>query len=240
MREPGRSTRAAGAVSPARASARGAARRVAPASRRLFAHDRRLGVRCVAGADEAGRGCLAGPLVVAAVCLEPDRLPPAARRALSDLDDSKRLQPAVRQRLAHVILRVSRQVVVVAASAPTIDRDGLHRTNLRLLRQALGALDPAPDLCLVDGFPLGPDAPAHRAIVGGDRRSACIAAASVIAKVTRDRLMCRGAHPAHPGYGFDAHVGYATAAHREALQALGPSPLHRRSFNSSAFGAAPD
>jgi len=206
-------------------------------SRRLFRHDRRLGLRLVAGADEAGRGCLAGPLVAAAVCLELEALPPAARRALADLDDSKRLAADVRQRLAHVILRVSRQVVVLSASSATIDRDGLHRTNLRLLREAIAALDPEPDACLIDGFRLGPAARAHRAISGGDRTSACIAAASVVAKVTRDRYMCRAAHAAHPGYGFDRHVGYSTPAHRRAIETLGLTPLHRRSFNSAAFAA---
>jgi len=217
-----------------------AGRRPYRPSRRLFVHDRRLGVRLVAGADEAGRGCLAGPLVVAAVCLDLVALPPAARRALADLDDSKRLAPDVRQRLAHVILRVSRQVVVLSASSATIDRDGLHRTNLRLLREALAALDPAPEACLIDGFRLGPEARPHQAIPGGDRTSACIAAASVIAKVTRDRYMCRAAHTAHPGYGFDSHVGYSTPAHRRAIRSLGPTPLHRRSFNSAAFAAFAD
>lgn len=212
-----------------------APRRPSRPSRRLFAFDRRLGEALVAGADEAGRGCLAGPLVVAAVCLDLGAMPPSARRALADLDDSKRLAPVVRQRLAHVILRVSRQVVVVSASAATIDRDGLHRTNLRLLCEAIAALDPAPGACLIDGFRLGPAAPPHRAVTGGDRTSACVAAASVVAKVTRDRFMCGAAHAAHPGYGFDSHVGYATPAHRRAIRALGPSPLHRRSFNSMAF-----
>jgi ribonuclease HII len=202
---------------------------------RLFAHDRAFGAARVGGADEAGRGCLAGPLVVAAVCIDVRNIGRRARLALSDLDDSKRLAPAVRERLAGVILRAAEQVVVQVASPATIDRDGLHRTNLRLLAKALAALDPCPDVCLVDGFRLGPAAPEHRAVVGGDRRSACIAAASVIAKTARDRLMAGPIARAYPDFGFDRHVGYATPDHHAALAAAGLSPLHRRSFQSVAY-----
>jgi ribonuclease HII len=217
-------------VAPARP--RGNGRR--PAAR-LFAHDRALGARRVAGADEAGRGCLAGPLVVAAVCLDLERLTGRGRRSLSDLDDSKRLAPDVRARVAEAVMRQADQVVVLVASAATIDRDGLHRTNLRLLGRALAAIEPCPSICLVDGFRLGPDAPAHRAVVGGDRRSACIAAASVIAKTARDRLMAGPIAAAYPGFGFDQHVGYATPEHHAALRAAGLSPVHRRSFQSVAY-----
>ena len=202
---------------------------------RLFAHDRGFGVRRVAGADEAGRGCLAGPLVVAAVCLDLEGLTPRGRRSLSDLDDSKRLTPDVRERVAGSILRHADQVVVLVASPATIDRDGLHRTNLRLLARALAALEPCPSVCLVDGFRLGPQAPPHRAIVGGDHRSASIAAASVIAKTARDRLMAGPVADAYPVFGFDQHVGYATPEHHAALRAQGLSPLHRRSFQSLAY-----
>jgi ribonuclease HII len=202
---------------------------------RLFAHDRALGERRVAGTDEAGRGCLAGPLVVAAVCLDLEGLSHRARRSLSDLDDSKRLAPDVRARVADAILRHAEQVVVLVAGAATIDRDGLHRTNLRLLARALAALEPCPSICLVDGFRLGPHAPEHRAVVGGDRRSACIAAASVIAKTARDRLMAGPVADAYPGFGFDQHVGYATPEHHAALRAGGLSPVHRRSFQSVAY-----
>ncbi len=205
------------------------------ASARLFAFDRALGASRVAGADEAGRGCLAGPLVVASVCIDLGRLSRSHRLLLTDLDDSKRLSPVVRQRLAAAITRVADQVVVLSASCATIDRDGLHVTNLRLLRRSLELLDPAPDLCLVDGFSLGGAAVEHRAVVGGDRRSACIAAASVVAKTARDRLMTGPAAAAHPGYGFEQHVGYATTAHRAAIREAGPSRLHRRSFASPAF-----
>lgn len=204
-------------------------------SARLFAHDRALGVGRVAGADEAGRGCLAGPLVAAAVCLDLVGLPARARRALGDLDDSKRLAQHVRERLYREIIRHADQVVVVLAGPATIDRDGLHRTNLSLLRQALAGVTPCPDLCLVDGFRLGPAAQAHRAITGGDSRSACIAAASVVAKVTRDRLMAGPVARAHPGFGFETHVGYATPEHHAALRRVGLSPVHRRSFRSVAY-----
>lgn len=207
-------------------------------SARLFAHDRRFGERRVAGVDEAGRGCLAGPLVVAAVCLDLHALTPSGRRALGDLDDSKRLAPEVRERVAAAIMRHAEQVVVLMAGPATIDRDGLHRTNLRLMREALARLRPCPVVCLVDGFRLGPAAPVHHQVVGGDRRSASIAAASVIAKTTRDRLMVGPVHRAYPAFGFDEHVGYATPDHHAALRAAGLSPLHRRSFRSMAYPVA--
>lgn len=205
---------------------------------RLFAHDRALGEPLIAGADEAGRGCLAGPLVAAAVCLDLARLAPRARRSLGGLDDSKRLSPAERGTVAEAVWRHAEQVVVLVASPATIDRDGLHRTNLRLLARALAALDPRPGLCLVDGFRLGAGAPPHRAVVGGDGRSACIAAASVVAKTTRDRLMAGPVAAAHPGFGFEEHVGYATPAHHAAIRAVGLSPQHRRSFQSAAYPPA--
>jgi ribonuclease HII len=207
-------------------------------SARLFAHDRSLGSRRVAGADEAGRGCLAGPLVVAAVCLDLEALGGRGRRALGDLDDSKRLAGPVRERVAAAVMRHAEQVVVLVAGPATIDRDGLHRTNLRLLREALARLAPCPAVCLVDGFRLGPAAPPHRAVVGGDHLSASIAAASVVAKTTRDRLMAGPVDRAYPGFGFASHVGYATPDHHAALRLEGLSPLHRRSFQSSAYPGA--
>ena len=207
------------------------------AARRLLAYDRRLGVRLVAGADEAGRGCLAGPLVAASVCLDVNGLTPSTRRALADLDDSKRIARDVRERLARAIWVIADQVVIALADAPTIDRDGLHRTNLRLLSDVFARLDPMPDVCLVDGFALGPGAVPHRAITGGDRTSAAIAAASVIAKVTRDRVMANVIATSYPQYGFEEHMGYATARHRQAIVRHGPSPVHRRSFASAAYAA---
>jgi ribonuclease HII len=132
------------------------------------------------------------------------------------------------------ILRRARQVAVVSCSPATIDGRGLHRCNLDGLGAALDALRPRPALCLVDGFRLPGYAGDHRAVVGGDGRSAAIAAASVVAKVTRDRLML-SLHDRHPEYGFDRHVGYATTAHRRAIEAHGVCELHRRSFASIAY-----
>jgi len=188
----------------------------------------------VAGADEAGRGCLAGPLVAAAVCFDYAAMDAADLAALDRLDDSKKVPKARRAALCGEILSRARQVVIVCCSAGTIDRDGLHHCNLGALARALEGIAPAPSLSLVDGFSLPGCARAHRAIVGGDGRSAAIAAASVVAKVTRDRLMGR-LHVSHPDYGFDRHVGYATVAHREAIAAHGVCELHRLSFASAAY-----
>ncbi len=202
----------------------------------LIAHDMGLGGRFVAGADEAGRGCLAGPIVAAAVCLDTQRLGDAGLRDLAGLDDSKRLTRRRRAGLVGAVMQHAVQVVVISASARAIDADGLHATNIRIMRDALERLDPPPDIALVDGFDLGPDAPPHRRVIKGDATSAAIAAASIIAKEARDRLMRGPAAAAYPGYGFEGHVGYITAAHTQAVRDLGPSPLHRRSFRSRAYG----
>ncbi|MBE3034690.1 MAG: ribonuclease HII [Actinobacteria bacterium] len=188
----------------------------------------------MAGADEAGRGCLAGPLVAAAVAFDYAALDDADFAALDGLDDSKKVPKARRAALYDEILRRARQVVIVCCSAGTIDREGLHRCNLGALARAVEGIAPTPGVTLVDGFPLPGCGRAHRAVVGGDGRSAAIAAASVVAKVTRDRLMWR-LHLSHPQYGFDRHVGYATAAHREAIAAHGVCELHRLSFASAAY-----
>lgn len=201
-----------------------------PPAARLLRFDRELCSPRVVGADEAGRGCLAGPLVAAAVCIDLERLGRSGARALRDLDDSKCLGAEVRERLAPEVMRRARAVSIVSVSSATIDRVGLHRCNLDALTRALTALGPIDGPALVDGFELGADAPAHRRIVGGDRRSFAIAAAALIAKTTRDRLMRGPAAEAHPGYGFDAHVGYGTAFHLGAMASDGLSPLHRRSF----------
>jgi ribonuclease HII len=198
---------------------------------RLFAHDRKLGVRMVAGTDEAGRGCLAGPLVVAAVCLDVSG---RCSRDLSDLDDSKRLTEPVRERLFHAIVRRAAAFAVVVVSAEEIDRRGLHRSNLHGMAAALRALGSLPDVCLSDGFRIGAEAPPHTAITGGDGRSAAIAAASVLAKVTRDRYM-HGIAGRYPGYGFERHVGYITPEHTLAVRRHGATRLHRRSFQAVAY-----
>ncbi len=188
----------------------------------------------VAGADEAGRGCLAGPLVAAAVCFDLAALDDADYAALAGLDDSKRLTRARREALYGEILRRAGQVVIVSCCAATIDREGLHRCNLALLARALERVRPRAAATLVDGFGLPGCACEHRAVVGGDGLSASIAAASVIAKVTRDRVMAR-LHLRYPEYGFDRHVGYATAAHQQAILRHGVCAQHRLSFASVAF-----
>ena len=187
----------------------------------------------VAGADEAGRGALAGPLVTAAVLLDHDRLRGHACAAFGELDDSKQRTPAIRERLLEVVLASAVRISVIVIPACEIDRVGLHRSNLRGLARALERIDPpAEAVLLVDGFRV-PLAREHRAIVDGDAKSAAIAAASIVAKVTRDRLM-RTAHARHPLYGFDGHVGYGTPAHRAALRTHGPCVMHRRSFANVA------
>lgn len=200
---------------------------------KLLRFDRRLGARRVAGADEAGRGSLAGPLVVAGVLLDYERLHDHRVRPLALLNDSKQLSPALREELYRAIVACAEKVSVHVFPAGTIDRDGLHRTNLRGLREALWACQPA-DVCLVDGFRLGPSAPAHRAVVDGDEQSAAIAAASVVAKVTRDRYM-RRADALYPQFGFAAHVGYITPGHSAVVRERGPSEIHRRSFQALCY-----
>ena len=200
-----------------------------------FAFDlARAGHAALAGADEAGRGCLAGPLVAAAVCFDYSALDDADFDALDGLHDSKRLSPARRAVLYGEVLRRARQVVVVCCSPGTIDRDGLHHCNLGSLARAVEGVSPAAFVTLIDGFGLPACRVPHEAVIGGDGRSAAIAAASVIAKVTRDRVMHR-LHAAHPQYGFDRHVGYATRMHQEAIVAHGVCELHRLSFASVAY-----
>ncbi len=204
------------------------------AARRLFGFDRELGVRFVAGADEAGRGCLAGPLVAAAVLFDLKHVGPAEVRALGFLNDSKQQTPKVRAELFPVILRIATKVAIVSRCAPGIDARGLHVTNLQALRDALRVVACDGCICLSDGFALRDLGHEQRAVIGGDAKSAAIAAASVIAKETRDRYM-RRADATHPGWEFSQHVGYATPEHRDAIQRLGVSPLHRMSFQSAAY-----
>lgn len=189
----------------------------------------------MAGADEAGRGCLAGPLVAAAVLFDLEGLSRRSRLALSGLDDSKRLGRAERERLGAAILLHAAEVSVIMVAPSRIDAIGLHVANIDALRRALGNLRRRYDQAWVDGFALGGDAPPHQRLVGGDRRSAAVAAAGVIAKTTRDRLMRGAVADEHPGYGFETHVGYGTAEHLRALAELGPSPAHRRCFRPVAF-----
>jgi ribonuclease HII len=188
----------------------------------------------VAGADEAGRGCLAGPLVAAAVCFDYAALADAGFDALERLNDSKQLSREAREALYEVIIAHARQVAVVACSAASIDERGLQRCNLRALGAALECLGPRPDLAFVDGFAVPDCAVPHEALIGGDTRSAAVAAASVIAKVTRDRVMLR-LDEQYPAYGFARHVGYATAEHQEMITRYGVCQLHRRSFDAVSY-----
>jgi ribonuclease HII len=221
------------ARAPAQAGRPGRARRPRP-GRKLLGFDRSLGFRHVAGADEAGRGCLAGPLVAAAVLLDLDRIGRAEARALGMLNDSKQQTPEGRAALYPVILGLAARVCIVSRCAPGIDARGLHRTNLAALRDALAEVAVEGCICLSDGFPVAALPHEQRAVIGGDARSAAIAAASVLAKETRDRYM-RRADACHPGWQFAQHVGYSTPEHREAIERLGVSPLHRMSFQSTAY-----
>ncbi|HMS62386.1 MAG TPA: ribonuclease HII [Solirubrobacteraceae bacterium] len=202
--------------------------------RRLFAFDRALGVRYVAGADEAGRGCLAGPLVGAAVLFDLERIGVAEVRALAALNDSKQHDEAAREALYPIVMRTATRAAIVSRCAPGIDSRGLHRTNLAALSDALKRVARPGCLCLVDGFAVPDVGHEQRAIVDGDATSAAIAAASILAKVSRDRFM-RRADELHPGWEFGAHVGYSTPEHRAAILRQGVSPLHRMSFQSTAY-----
>lgn len=176
----------------------------------------------IAGVDEAGRGPLAGPVVAAAVILDP-------ARPIPGLADSKRLPARRREHLAERVRAQARAVAVAVVEADAIDRLNILQATLVAMRDAIAALRPAPCAVLVDGDRCPElDLPA-RAIVGGDACEPAIAAASIVAKVERDRIMTR-LDGAHPGYGFGAHKGYGTRAHLEALHRLGPCAVHRRSF----------
>ena len=132
------------------------------------------------------------------------------------------------------MLGCAERVVVRAVPSSQIDRVGLHRSNLAAMRDILSELSPPAEVCLVDGFRLGPLAPEHRAVVDGDEKSAAIAAASIVAKVTRDRLM-RRIDALYPAYGFSSHVGYITPSHTAVVRAVGPSEIHRRSWRARAY-----
>jgi ribonuclease HII len=196
-------------------------------------------VRFLAGADEAGRGALAGPLVAAAVLFDYEQLDPQAERSLATLDDSKLHSAAARQELFPEVIRAARRVAVVTRSVRAIETQGLHATNLAALGEALEDVcrDLADEvLCLVDGFTLPGLCRRQLAVRGGDRSSAAIAAASILAKVTRDRAMER-ASEIYPQWGFAEHVGYSTPDHRDAIRRHGVSPLHRLSFRSAAYAS---
>jgi len=184
---------------------------------------RRKGLWPVAGIDEVGRGCLAGPVAAAAVILDPGDIP-------DGLNDSKCLAPPVREELYEEILTRALAVAFAFVSAADIDRINIRQASLMAMRRALSALAVVPRFVLVDGNDLpGALACPGEALIKGDGLSASIAAASIVAKVARDRLMARLCR-AHPAYGYSRHVGYATPEHLEAIAQHGPSPYHRLSF----------
>jgi ribonuclease HII len=191
-------------------------------SRRLENAIRRTGVRFVAGVDEVGRGCLAGPVMAGAVVLDPDRL-------VSGIADSKLLSADERERLFDEIVGSALAWTVTRVEAAEIDRLNIHRASLQAMRDAVLALAPAPGFVLVDGFRIPGIAIPQRALIGCDRRSTAIAAASILAKVTRDRLMV-SLHADDPRYGFDQHKGYATRQHLDAVARFGYSSVHRKTF----------
>ncbi len=181
------------------------------------------GVRYAAGVDEAGRGALAGPVIAAAVILPDDVM------MITGLDDSKRLIPARRDMLYDRITDLATAVGVGRSDASVIDTVNIRRANLLAMKEAVEALSPAPGHLLIDGIDTIDWQGPQTTVVGGDARSLSIAAASIIAKVTRDRIMV-ACDPDFPEYGFARHKGYGTAVHLAALDAHGPSTVHRRSF----------
>lgn len=189
---------------------------------------RRRGFGLIAGADEVGRGALAGPLYAAAVILPPDP-------RIVGLRDSKLCTPEERERLAIEIRDRAVAISLVRVTARVIDRRGLHKTNLAALRRAIVRLRPLPEYALTDGFPVKRPPVPCLGVKKGDVVSPSIAAASIVAKVARDRAMVR-LHRKFPQYGFRSNKGYGTAEHREALKRLGPSPVHRMSFYGIASG----
>jgi ribonuclease HII len=202
----------------------------------LFDYDRAHG-RLVAGCDEAGRACFAGPLVAAAVLFDYDRLD---EDLLAGLNDSKKLTPARREALYGPVLGCAARVAVVMRTSRSIDVHGLQRMNLDALHRSLVGVAEPGCVLIADGDgcklpPVGAVEPLN--LVRGDSTSAAVAAASIVAKVTRDRLMSRAAER-WPGYGFERHYGYGTRQHREAIARLGPCPLHRRSCRGVCFLAA--
>ncbi len=180
------------------------------------------GYRLIAGIDEAGRGPLAGPVVAAAVILNPDPELPGVR-------DSKTMTEAQREEAFPKILGASVCAAVGVASNAEIDDSDILKATLAAMKKAVLTLDPEPDFLLVDGLQTISVARHQRFLTKGDQRSLSISAASVVAKVYRDRVM-RSYHQLYPGYGFDRHKGYGTREHLAAIRRLGPSPIHRKSF----------
>ena len=187
---------------------------------------RRAGFGLIAGADEAGRGACAGPLVAGAVILRPGRA-----GEIPGLADSKLLTPAARERVFAEVVDRALAWSVVAVEPGECDELGMHAADLAGLRRALVRLEPAPDFALTDGFGVDGLGMPSLAIWKGDRVAACVAAASVVAKVTRDRIMAQW-HDELPDYSFDIHKGYCTPLHQERLDEHGPSSIHRMCFEN--------
>jgi ribonuclease HII len=184
----------------------------------------RAGLAPIAGIDEAGRGACAGPLVVAAVMLKPSRM-----ASLTELADSKALTEKARNAAYQQVMRAALDWSVVIIPSGDIDRLGLHVCNVAGMRRALAGMAARPGYVLTDGFPVRGLAVPALAMWKGDQVAACVAAASVVAKVTRDALMCELSGK-YPEYGFARHKGYSTRSHMKALNEYGPSPEHRMSF----------
>jgi len=188
---------------------------------------RRWGFHLVAGCDEVGRGCLAGPVVAGAVILDPGQHIPG-------LFDSKMTTLLERERLYDVIIRKALAWAVASSPPSEIDRINIHRASLDAMRQAVGMLVPLPDMVVVDAFKIPDLLMAQVGVAKADRKVSAVAAASIVAKVTRDRLM-RRLDALYPRYGFSSHVGYITPGHTRAVVAHGPCPQHRRSFQARAY-----
>lgn len=198
-------------------------------------HD--AGYMLIAGIDEAGRGPLAGPVVAAAVILNWQK-----KSLWHEINDSKKLAPAKRERLFDLLAAEATAIAVGVVDHAIIDHINIYQATLEAMRLAVRQLHPRPQYLLCDGFPLPGTGIPQEGIKGGDASSLSIAAASIVAKVIRDRIMS-GFDTVYPGYGFAGHKGYPTAQHRETLRVIGPSPLHRRSFNwgeNTCIGAKGD
>ena len=186
------------------------------------------GMKQIAGVDEAGRGPCAGPLVIAAVILKD----PFAKE-LSKVRDSKELSEKVREELYDVVIEQALSYSIIDISVDEIDKFGLHKSNLEGMRRAINSLDIAPDYVLTDGYPIEGLAIPNLAVWKGDQVAVSISAASILAKVYRDREMVK-LDSKYPGYGIAKHKGYITAAHTKALGELGVTEIHRKSFANIA------
>jgi ribonuclease HII len=186
------------------------------------------GIKQIAGVDEAGRGPCAGPLVVAAVILKDPFAP-----ELSKVRDSKELSEKVREELFDVVIEQALSYSIIDISVAEIDEFGLHKSNLEGMRRAINSLDIAPDYVLTDGYPIAGLAIPNLAVWKGDQVAISISAASILAKVYRDRELIK-LDAKYPGYGLAKHKGYITAAHTKALNELGVTDIHRKSFANIA------